>query len=137
MPKIYVAGKFEEKVRVRQVMARLVAMGYEITHDWTEEDATGLSGDELAKYLESCALADFEGVLDADCVLVLNHQAAFGAMVEMGLALGWGKVVYVVEPQIRDNIFYHLPATSGMRTFETLEKALDALQEDLDVDTDW
>lgn len=124
--KIYVAGKFEEGARVREVHQMLKDMGHEITHDWTREDASGYQGAEREAYFRRCAEKDFEGVKDCDLILVLNHDRLFGGATEMGLALAWGRVVYVVEPAIRDNIFYHL-GPDLISTFPTLEEALAAI----------
>lgn len=127
---VYVAGKFEEGVRVREVQEKLRLLGFEVTHDWTREDPAGRTGVELEVYLQHCALKDVEGVETADFLLVLNHDRAFGAMVEMGLGLAWGRVIYLVGPQIRDNIFFHLPPGHGMRCFPDVETALAAIDED-------
>lgn len=127
---VYVAGKFEEGPRIREVQERLRLMGFEVTHDWTREDPAGRTGDDLAAYLQACAEKDVRGVEDADFLLVLNHDRAFGAMTEMGLGLAWGRVIYLVGPQIRDNIFFHLPAEAGMRLFPDVETALAAIDED-------
>lgn len=124
--KIYVAGKFETRDRVQGVMQRLIAKGHEITHDWTLEDPAGKSGAELARFQQDCACADFGGVRAADLVLVLNHDRLFGGAAEMGMALALGKRVYVVEPQIRDNIFFHLPP-AWVQLFPDLESALAVL----------
>lgn len=130
MTAIYVAAKFEEGPRVREVHERLRNLGFKITHDWTREDPANRKGVELAEFMTSCAIKDYNGVLEADIVLVLNHDRLFGGCTEMGLALAWGRTVYVVEPQIRENIFYNLPAEMGMRTFPTLEEAIVAIVED-------
>lgn len=127
---VYVAGKFEEGARVREVQEKLLLMGFEITHDWTQESAEGLTGAEREAYLQCNAEADVRGVEDADFLVVLNHDRAFGAMVEMGLGLAWGRVIYLVGPQVRDNIFFHLPAEAGMRCFPDVETALAAVDED-------
>lgn len=132
--KIYVAGKFEEKELVREIQQKLKDMGCTITHDWTVEDGAGKQGQELEDYLRSCAMADYEGVFTADAVLVLNHKLAFGAMVEMGLALAWGRVVYLVGPQVRDNIFFHLNVDMGMRPFLTIDSALSAIKADMEIE---
>lgn len=130
MTRVYVAAKFEEGPRVREVYEQLRAMGFEITHDWTNEAIPAGTPEEVAKFFESAALADYNGVLEADAVLVLNHDRLFGGATEMGLALAWGRTCYVVQPDIRDNIFYHLPASMGMRLFATLDEALAAIKED-------
>lgn len=106
--KIYVAGKFEEAERVRMVHQRLRDNGFQITHDWTTEDASIYKGEALAEYKHWCATNDLKGVLDADAVLVLNHDKLFGGAAEMGIAIGRGIKVFVVEPEIQENIFFHL-----------------------------
>lgn len=126
--KVYVAGKFEETVAVRAAQQALRDLGHEITHDWTQEDATGMEGDVLKAYYQKCAVQDYEGVLYSDVVLVLNHPKLFGGASEMGMALAWGRPVYVVNPQIRHNIFFDLP--SGIRTFNTMEEAVAAIDAD-------
>jgi len=108
MARVYVAAKFEEAPRAREVMDRLEKQGHIISHDWTREDTVGLSGDDLEAYLARCANHDFIGVVTADIVLVLNHDRLFGGMVETGVALGLDKLVVVVGPDIRDCIFWHL-----------------------------
>lgn len=125
--KLYVAGKFEEAARVRQVHKRLRNAGHEITHDWTNEDPGERTGDELGAFLRDCAIKDYDGVRTADAVLVLNHPHLFGGAAEMGMALALGKPVFLVEPWLRDNIFFHLPRESGMRTFPDLDSALSVL----------
>lgn len=128
--RIYVAAKFEEGARVREVHQRLRNLGFEITHDWTQENAEGKTGEALETYLRECAIKDYVGVLDCDLILVLNHDRLFGGCTELGLALAWGRTAYVVEPQIRTNIFFHLPVEMGMRTFPTLDAAIDAIVKD-------
>ena len=128
--KVYVAGKFEDRFEIRTVMNRLRAVGHEVTHDWTYEDPGDLQGDALASFLTHCAEADMNGVLEADILVLINHKLAFGAAAEMGMAIAWGKVVYVVGPEIRDNIFFHLKEADGMRLFSDLDSCLAAIEED-------
>lgn len=126
---IYVAGKFEEKARVREVQRQLEDLQYYITHDWTKEDAGTLQGDALEAYLAQCAANDYTGVRDADAVLVLNHDRAFGAMSEMGMAIAWGIPVFVVGHKIRDNIFFHLGSDYGVYCYDTVDEAIEAIEQ--------
>lgn len=129
MERIYVAGKFEEVVAVRAAQQALIARGYDITHDWTHESSAGLEGERLETFLTGCATDDYNGVADADAILVLNHDRAFGAMVEMGIALARGIPVFVVGYKIRDNIFFHLGSDFGMYLFDTVEEAVEAIDQ--------
>ena len=126
---VYVAGKFEEVAAVRAAQAALQDAGFRITHDWTGESTAGKSPEEVEPFLTVCAENDFVGVVDADAVLVLNHDRAFGAMVEMGIAIARGIPVFVVGYKIRDNIFFHLGSDYGMYLFDTVEEAVTALKE--------
>jgi hypothetical protein len=108
MARIYVAAKFEEAKRAREVMDLLEARGHVVSHDWTSESVQGLAGQDLEDYLSKCARQDFFGVTSADAVLVLNHDKLFGGMVEFGVALSLGKKIVVVEPGVRDCIFWHM-----------------------------
>lgn len=106
--RVYVAGKFEEAPRVRQVHTKLREMGFQITHDWTTEDATPYEGAALRAYLAACAQRDLEGVESAEAFLVLNHPKLYGGAVEMGIAISRRIPVLVVGAELRENIFFHL-----------------------------
>jgi nucleoside 2-deoxyribosyltransferase len=127
---VYVAGSFYEKAAVREAQTALKDLGFKISHDWTGEDATGKTGEALNTFLQYSATDDFNGVMACDFVVLLNNEKCFGAMVEFGMALALGRVVYVVGPQLRDNIFYHLPEQMGVRLFATLPEALEAVKSD-------
>ena len=102
--KFYVAGKFEDKERVRLAQRCIESAGHEITHDWTMAEAFG--GPEEAK-------DDMDGVRDADALLFVNVDPDLpyaGSLVEIGMALALDKPVYFINTQhMARNIFYHLP----------------------------
>ena len=102
--KFYVAGKFEDKERVRLAQSCIEAAGHEITHDWTMAKAFG--GPVEAK-------DDMEGVKDADALLFVNVDPDLpyaGSLVEIGMAIALKKPVYFINTNhMVRNIFYHLP----------------------------
>ena len=102
--KFYVAGKFEDKERVRLAQRCIEDAGHEITHDWTTAEALG--GPDEAK-------DDMEGVKDADALLFVNVDPDLlyaGSLVEIGMALALDKPVYFINTtHMTRNIFYHLP----------------------------
>lgn len=106
--KIYVASKFEEGPRVQKIYEILRKRGHTITHDWTTEDASKYTGEDLAKFKAECAFKDYQGVKDCDLILVLNHEKLYGGAAEMGMAIALDKKVVVVGESIRENIFFHL-----------------------------
>lgn len=100
--KFYVATKWENAPRARDVMYELVGMGHEITHDWTQypqEDTRA-------------AVEDLEGVKAADAIIVIAEKdfAYLGTLVEIGCALGLGKNVYVLgDAYVTTSLFFRHP----------------------------
>ncbi len=125
--KIYVAGKFEQKPRIRSLMMALEKRGHTITHDWTKEDATGKTGDELDAYLDRCAQADVDGVLTADALVILPHPQGKGLYVELGLALSkWDMPIYAIGDKGKEPcIFLKLKRVTWFATEEGFLMQLD------------
>ena len=102
--KFYVAGKFEDKERVRLAQRCIEDAGHEISHDWTM--AAALGGQAEAE-------DDMAGVREADALLFVNVDPDLlyaGSLVEIGMALAWGKPVYFLNTEhMARNVFYHLP----------------------------
>lgn len=106
--KIYVATSFQNIPEARDVMAALKAAGHSITFDWTHEKidpAWDVARQE--RYFQTCGQNDFQGVSDADAVVLVNHTLARDAMAEFGIALGMGKPVLVLYPERRASVFFH------------------------------
>lgn len=99
--KLYVAGKYEDKMRVREVMDQFITAGHSITYDWTTNEQ--VSQDQ--------AMADMAGVAEADAVVLVVEKALpyAGTLVEFGIALAYGKPVYLIGSGINHCIFSHLP----------------------------
>lgn len=129
--KIYVATKFEAKEVCRMVQRKLLDAGHTITHDWTKEDVSTVPPYRLNAYLAECAVADYQGVLDSDLVVFLARSDCKAAFTEIGMAIAWGRPVYVVslEASMPNNIFFHLPPSFGVRVFSTIEELLGAVNE--------
>ena len=124
--KVYVASKFENQQEVRQAMKMLIDLGHTITHDWTKEDYGNRTGVELAAYRSLCAQEDFDGVKNADALLVINHARGCGMFVEFGMAVALGKAIFVVYPEKANNIFACLP---GVYESGDLHDAIDHLDD--------
>jgi nucleoside 2-deoxyribosyltransferase len=104
MVKAYVAGKFEEKPAVKELMSDLLEMGVGITHDWTPTDSR-IDGKK------TCAVNDAHGAASADFVVIvatkrLNYA---GSYVEFGIALGKDKPVYVIGNGMDRCLFVNHP----------------------------
>lgn len=94
--KVYVASKFENKWAVRAAILALRGAGHVITHDWTDEDATGLEGGELSLYLAIAARRSLTAALRAEALVLLWRPEMAGAWVEFGAALARGIQVIAV-----------------------------------------
>lgn|SRR5574342_236975 len=125
--KVYVASKFENKEEVRKVQQLLIDRGHTITHDWTREDATGMTGGEFMRYMRDAAYGDVDGVRNADAIVLLNTVPGFGSMVELGMAIAWGKKIYVFSKETRDCIFFYL---DNVQCFKFMDNLLDAVDID-------
>lgn len=107
--RVYVAGKFQDRLKLREVMEGLRKEGFEITHDWTFEDEESCTESELPEYLTGCAQADLRGVRQADFVLLFGHPELKGALIEAGAALALNIPVMVIDVEkCAYNIFTRL-----------------------------
>jgi nucleoside 2-deoxyribosyltransferase len=104
--KIYVAGKWEERERVREVMDTLRTRGHEITFDWTYSEQFSKHQAEL----------DLQGVEAADWLVFLAEKplAYKGAYVELGMAIALGTPVALIGNGIDECIFTQLPCIYRM-----------------------
>lgn len=117
--KCYIASPWQERLVARSVREKCRAAGIEVTSRWL--DFPGDSHDP--KVFQEEALNDYDDVRRADVLLLLNLQKrgeeTSGKAVETGMALAWGKAVFMVgEPS---NIFHYLP---GVRRFEFVDDAI-------------
>lgn len=103
--RIYVAGKWEERANIRDLMDILEGDGHTITEDWTTHEAAD-------RDLAECALRDHQGVETADALVIIaiNVLPYMGACAELGLALGYGKEIYLVGSGMDTCVFAHHPA---------------------------
>ncbi len=121
--KCYVASRFnaDGKRVTRDLHERLTAAGHSITHDWTDED----KGDDPSE----CALRDFDGVWDADVLVMVPFPFCRGTWVELGIALARFLPVCVVDIN-RDPsswcVFEHVP---GVHHVDSLHAAVEWVNE--------
>ncbi|WKA56070.1 nucleoside 2-deoxyribosyltransferase [Planococcus shixiaomingii] len=107
--KFYIASSFANKESVVFVREELKKRGFSHTYDWTLNNRVS-----SIEQLTAIGELERQAVLDADIVLVLL-PAGKGSHVEMGIALGHGKKVYLFSPTDEVNAFettstfYHLP----------------------------
>ena len=102
MSKIYVAGKWEDREEVKLLQTELIALGHEITCDWTIHELP-----EKEKY----AIEDVEGVKACDgliALMIYDYQYK-GSIAEIGMAIALDKPVLVIGAMFDSSIFANHP----------------------------
>lgn len=131
---IYLAARFSRRDELASYMNTLEERGFTVTSRWlTQHQALDFSH-PAAKYSNfdrtQFALHDYEDVQRADRLIAFTESPdensingrRGGRHVELGLALAWGKHVYVVGH--RENVFCHLPQVMFYATFDQLLESL-------------
>ncbi|MGG2028019.1 nucleoside 2-deoxyribosyltransferase [Gottfriedia sp. S16(2024)] len=126
MIKFYLASSLKNIEMVRYVSKILIEKGFINTYDWTtNENVTTL------EELKVIGQKEKEAVIKADFVVVL-FPAGKGSHIELGIALGSGKKVYLYSPNKEvDNFettstFYHLPEIE--KCFGTIEDLVASIE---------
>jgi nucleoside 2-deoxyribosyltransferase len=123
--KVYLAGRFDERERIREMQGVLRERGHEITLDWTTHDPIARYGErpELARVY---AQEDLQGVMEADVFIFLTAASVgTGTHVELGVAIGefvtTGKPrIYVIGEHTSRSIMYFYPAVERRESFEAV-----------------
>lgn len=106
--KFYIGSSLRNVDNVRSVAGVLKSRGFIQTYDWT----THTNVDSISK-LREIGHEEVSGVIDADVVIVMM-PAGKGSHVELGIALGTKKKIYLYSSthEINDigttSTFYHL-----------------------------
>ncbi|MEO4054888.1 nucleoside 2-deoxyribosyltransferase [Solibacillus sp. CAU 1738] len=108
MKKFYVASSFQNIEAVRFVSEHLKNKGYVQTYDWTKNKRAS-----HIKELKAIGQAEKKSVIEADFLIVLL-PAGKGSHIELGIALGLGKKIflYCLNNEVINfettSTFYHL-----------------------------
>ena len=124
--KIFVSGKVGDESEAREVMAHLARAGHEVTLDWTTIEHLK-PYDENTDASAKAAALEVQGVKEADVLVVIAHDRGVGMYVELGVALGSAKPVYVVSKRPSRSMFFHHPLVTVVRSVDELTKRLNAI----------
>lgn len=121
--RIYIATSLSNALAHREAKDLLEARGHTLTFDWNEAGPVNhTSLEELSKRGHE----DFLGVMTADVLLVLMPGGK-GTHVEIGIALGAGRPVVIVDPNDKRSqpypcVFHYC---AGVVIVDSVEEALD------------
>lgn len=141
---IYVAGKWSERERVRNLMDMLESRKHIITCDWTKhvapERIQSGSGcfnkdfDWAQNGHKTYAEEDLEGVRNCDIVVALmtNPEIFYkGAWIEVGIAIGLNKKIILIGNDIA-TVFLGLENIKVVQYKEEALTIIDSLQFDIE-----
>ena len=120
--KIYVAGKWEERVKIKCLMNELSTLGHTITADWTTHE-------NIPEHLELlCAIHDIYGVKQCELLIAIaeREHSYKGMLCEIGAALALEKDVIIVGHNIDSCIFTKHPLCRKVNSISIL---LDELED--------
>ncbi|MEK3886445.1 group-specific protein [Bacillus sp. FSL K6-3431] len=123
MEKFYVASSFKNIVAVRCVSKQLINKGYIQTYDWTNNARSS-----TLENLKEIGQEEKNAVMEADFIIVLL-PAGKGSHIELGIALGQGKRIFLYSPNNEvsnfesTSTFYHLPEIE--KCFGTIDELVD------------
>lgn len=114
--KVFIAAKFEEAPKAREVAVQLEMRGHEVTSSWLREQFEGDTDTPWVKQVT--AAMDLYDVERSDALVLLTdfELPMSGAHVETGIALALHIPVYILGPRI--NVYHFLPE---VKDFEELE----------------
>jgi hypothetical protein len=107
--KFYVASSFKNIEQVRYICEQLKLKGFTHTYDWTQNERAANYQD-----LQRIGQAEKQAVMESDFLVVLL-PAGKGSHIEMGIALGLEKKIFLNSPNeevknmAETSTFYHLP----------------------------
>ncbi len=114
--RVYIAGKFESRVYLREFARTIAEMGHTVTSSW-------LMREELHLPQSALATEDFACIDIADLLIIdTTFPGGSGREVELGYALGKGKEVWKVGSN--NNVFHQHPAVKHFSDWTGVMKAL-------------
>lgn len=114
----YIASKWENRFRVAELAKQLEALGHTISHKWFDIEAAYMQDAPVHARL------DFRGVKECTIFVALFDLAwpYLNAYVELGIALGSDKPIYIIGEHDRSCLFTQLePPDADIERFVSPE----------------
>ncbi|MBT2641468.1 group-specific protein [Bacillus sp. ISL-41] len=128
MEKFYVASSFRNIDAVNFVTKQLVNKGYMHTYDWTKNAEAREEKTFTFEFLKVIGQNEKDAVIESDFLVVLLPGGK-GTHIELGIALGLGKRIFLYSPdRAIDHLdttstFYHLPEV--VKCYGTLDELVE------------
>jgi hypothetical protein len=125
--KLYLASRYTRRAEMLEYAEELEALGHEVVSRWIlgehdSEEATPTDAQQA-----SWAGEDFGDIYLSDALIAFTETPDIGysrggRMVELGIALGLHRLVYLVGPA--ENCFCHLPQVQRYSSWKACRRAL-------------
>jgi len=136
--KVFVAGKYADRLLLREKMLILQKLGYVITYDWSLIDCDN-KNTTLSK--QDIAMMDVVGVKKCDILVIILDDKDYtyrGTMVELGIAIGLNKKIFVVvtneaHKTLMTNIYLHYK--NNLHIFNSWNELLEKMTNDIKINS--
>lgn len=128
MRNIYFAGHSSQWAHIRVWIERAKLSGHHVTFDWTrmvEQHGRGNQDKTPKHVLITAAIQDTKGVIDADLLVLFPTEGVYGAMAELGIALGTDTEVWIVGEAPRYSVFFSHPLCEQITDTELSHRLAD------------
>lgn len=125
MEKFYVASSFRNIGAVNFVTKQLVNNGYVHTYDWTKNAQAREEKTFTFEDLKEIGQNEKDAVIESDFIVVILPGGK-GTHIELGIALGLGKKIFLYSP---DGAINHFETTSTFYHLPEVEKCYGTLDE--------
>lgn len=125
MEKFYVASSFRNIDAVNYVTKQLIKKGYVQTYDWTKNAQAREEKTLTFEDLKEIGHHEINAVKESDFIVIILPGGK-GTHIELGIALGLGKKLFLYSPDGAINqmentsTFYHLPEV--VKCYGTLDE---------------
>ena len=117
--KFFVSGKVGHENDAKKLMDLLRKAGHEITFDWTTISHLRPYDANVAASREAAVL-EASGVKDADVLVVVADDRGVGMFVELGIAIGVGIPVRIINNKESRSMFFHHPLVRQVKDMEEI-----------------
>jgi len=124
MVKVYLAGSWENRHKIRKMMDRIEKAGHIITTDWTWHDS------DNPATLTDYANGDYLGVKRADVLVLDGETRSSGKMTEFGMAIAWNKPVILIGDI--SNIFKYIGVYAKAKDIDEVIDMLNEMKNEYD-----